>query len=274
MPELPEITVIAGQMNKELVGKRVSETEARQPKTLNMPVPKFAKTLKGKTVKGVTARGKWLFVELDSKHFLLINLGMGAELVYFKPNGKLPETYQFRLVFSDGSGLTARFWWFGYIHLVAEEDLPKHKMTANLGISAVDKALTLKRFKELLEKRKRSNVKAFLLDQKNMAGIGNVYAQDPLFMAKLHPNRKISTLSDKEIGDLYRAVRAVLNKSIKLRGLAYETDFYGSKGRYTGDLFLVGYRQGKPCPTCGTAIQKIKTGTTATYICPKCQKFE
>jgi formamidopyrimidine-DNA glycosylase len=274
MPELPEITVIAGQMNKELAGKRVLEVEARQPKTLNIPAPTFAKTLKGKAVKGVTARGKWLFVELDSKHFLLINLGMGAELVYFKPDGKLPETYQFRLAFSDGSGFTARFWWFGYIHLVAEKNLSKHKMTASLGISTTDKALTLERFKELLERRKRSNVKAFLLDQKNMAGIGNVYAQDPLFMAKLHPNRKISTLSEKEIEGLYRAVREVLNKSIKLRGLAYETDFYGRKGGFTGDMFLVGYKQGKPCPTCGTTIQKIKTGTTATYICPKCQPLK
>jgi len=272
MPELPEITVIAKQMNKELAGKRVFEVEARQPKSLNVPVPTFTKTVKGKTVKRVLAQGKWLFIELEPKHFLLVNLGMGAELIYFRPADKLPDNYHFRLTFSDGSGFTARFWWFGYIHLVAEKDLPKHKMTAGLGKSVTDEAVTLEYFKELLTKRKRTNVKAFLLDQKNLAGIGNVYVQDPLFMARLHPNRKISTLTEKEMEGLYRAVREVLNRSIKLGGLAYEKDFYGRKGGFTGDMFLVGYKTGKPCPTCGTAIEKIKTGTTATYICPKCQQ--
>ncbi len=274
MPELPEITVIAKQMDKELAGKRVSEIEAKQPKNLNMPVSLFTKTIKGKTVKRVFGRGKWIFVELEPKYFLLINLGMGAELVYFRPSEKLPSTFHFRVSFSDKSGFTARFWWFGYIHLAAEKDLPRHKMTTGLGKSVTDKAVTLEYFKELLIKRKRTNVKAFLLNQKNLAGIGNVYVQDPLFIAKLHPNRKISTLSEKEIEGLYRAVREVLNKSIKMGGLAYEKDFYGRKGRFTGDLFLVGYKTGKPCPKCGTTIEKIKTGTTATYICPKCQSPE
>ncbi len=274
MPELPEIALIAMQMNKELAGKRVSEVEVRQPKNLNMPATRFAKTVKGRTVKRVFGRGKWLFMELDSKHFLLINLGMGAELIFFRHSEKHLGTYHFRLNFSDKSGFTARFWWFGYIHLVAEKDLPKHKMTAGLGKSATDKAVTLDYFKELLAKRRRTNVKSFLLDQKNLAGIGNVYVQDPLFIARLHPSRKISTLSEREVEDLYCAVRGVLNKSIKLGGLAYEKDFYGRKGGFTGDMFLVGYKTGKPCPACRTAIEKIKTGTTATYICPRCQRLQ
>jgi len=98
--------------------------------------------------------------------------------------------------------------------------------------------------------------------------------QDPLFIARLHPSRKISTLSEREVEDLYCAVRGVLNKSIKLGGLAYEKDFYGRKGGFTGDMFLVGYKTGKPCPACRTAIEKIKTGTTATYICPRCQRLQ
>jgi len=274
MPELPEITVIAKQMNKELAGKRVTEVEARQPKNLNMPVPAFVRTIKGKEVSEVSGRGKWLFMKLEPDYFLLINLGMGAELLHYRPARKLPDSYHFRLGFSDGCGFTARFWWFGYVHLVAEKDLPKHKMTANLGISATDKALTLERFKELLARKKRTNAKSFLLDQKNVAGIGNVYAQDPLFIARLHPNRKISTLSDRETENLYHAIRDVLNRSIRLGGLAYEADFHGRKGGFTGDMFLVGYKTGKPCPACGTNIEKIKTGTTATYICPKCQRLK
>jgi formamidopyrimidine-DNA glycosylase len=95
--------------------------------------------------------------------------------------------------------------------------------------------------------------------------------QDILFKAKLHPNRKIQTLTEKETEALYRAIQNVLNASIKLGGAAFELDFYGKKGKFTADNFLVGYKTGKPCPQCGTAVQKIRTGSTASYICPKCQ---
>jgi formamidopyrimidine-DNA glycosylase len=114
-------------------------------------------------------------------------------------------------------------------------------------------------------------VKTFLLEQKNIAGIGNVYAQDILFRARLHPNRKLQTLSETEIKALYSAIKTVLNRSIELGGLAYELDFHGQKGKFDQNKFLVGYKTGKPCPECGTRIEKIKTGSTASYICPTCQ---
>jgi formamidopyrimidine-DNA glycosylase len=273
MPELPEITVIARQMNEEIVGKSILETEVKQPKTMNMPVLEFTRTITGKAVNGVSSHGKWLFVRLEPVHFLLLNLGMGAELTYFTEGQKLPEKYHFKLVFSDGTGFTARFWWFGYIHLVLEKDLSKHRLTAGLGKSATDKEFTLDHFKELLTKKK-TGIKSFLLDQKNVAGIGNVYIQDILFKAKLHPDRKTPTLTEKEKVALYNSIQDMLNRSIKLGGLAYEQDFYGQKGKFTGDAFLVGYKTGKPCPECGTTIEKIKTGSTSSYICPKCQKLE
>ena len=272
MPELPEITVIAEQMDKEIKGKRVTEIEVKQPKNLNKPVKEFTKTITGKTVEGVSNKGKWLFMKLSHGYFLLINLGMGAELLYFKPNQKLPEKAQFKLTFSDKTGFTAHFWWFGYIHLVPEKELPKHKLTDQLGKSATDKTFTLAYFKELLA-NKKTGIKSFLLDQKNVAGIGNVYIQDILFNARLHPNRKISTLTEKEKTSLYNAIRKVLNRSIKLKGLAYEVDFYGKKGGFGTEEFLVGYKTGKPCPTCRTTIEKVRTGSTASYICPNCQKL-
>jgi formamidopyrimidine-DNA glycosylase len=270
MPELPEITVIARQMNNEIKGKRIADFEVKQPKNLNIPVPEFTRTAEGKLIHNVSSRGKWLFIKLDPSYFMLINLGMGAELLYFNPTRKLPEKYHFKLTFADKTGFTAHFWWFGYIHLVAENGLSNDKLTAQLGKSATDETFTLKYFKELLAKKK-TGIKSFLLDQKNVAGIGNVYVQDILFEAKLHPNRKISTLSEKEIIGLYNAIQDVLRRSIQLGGLAYERDFYGQRGKFTADHFLVGYKQGKPCPECGTTIEKIKTGTTSSYICPKCQ---
>jgi len=273
MPELPEITVIARQMDKEIAGKRIADIEAKQPKNLNIPVPEFTEIARGKTVKKVSSKGKWIFIKLDPAYCMLINLGMNADLLYFTSNQKPPEKYQFKLTFTDKTGFTIQFQWFGYIHLINEKDLSKHKLTAQLGISPTNEEFTLEHFKGLLGSKK-AGVKSFLLDQKNMAGIGNVYVQDILFEAKLHPNRKISTLSEKKINDLYNAILDVVNRSIRLGGLAYEKDFYGQKGRFTINEFLVGYKTGKPCPTCNTPIEKIKTGSTSSYICQKCQQLK
>jgi formamidopyrimidine-DNA glycosylase len=121
---------------------------------------------------------------------------------------------------------------------------------------------------------KKTGIKSFLLDQKKIAGVGNVYIQDILFEAKLHPKRKISTLSGKEIENLYHAIRNVLNRAIQLGGLAYEKDIYGRKGTLTIHKFLVGYKAGQPCPICKTPIEKIKTGSTSSYICPRCQPLK
>jgi formamidopyrimidine-DNA glycosylase len=273
LPELPEITVIAKQMDKEVRGKRIADIEAKQPKNLNMPVAQFVKAAKGKTVKSVSSHGKWLFVKLDPRYLLFINLGMGAELLSFTPKQKLPEKYHFKLTFTDKTGFTAHFWWFGYIHLIPEKELAKHKMASQLGISPMQEEFTLERFKRTLL-GKKTGIKSFLLDQKNVAGIGNVYIQDILFKARLHPNRKIPSLSEEEINALYEAIRDVLGRSIKAGGAAFEVDFYGHKGKFTATDFLVGYKAGKPCPECNTPIEKIRTGTTASYICPKCQKLE
>ena len=270
MPELPEITVIARQMDREIKGKHIVNIEAKQPKNLNIPAQEFVKTAKGKIVKNVSSKGKWIFIRLDPAYYMLINLGMNADLLHFTPNKKLPEKYQFKLTLADRTGFTVQFQWFGYIHLIHEDHLNEHKLTAHLGISPVTKEFTFECFKNLLAGKKGST-KSLLTNQRNIAGIGNVYIQDILFKAKLHPHRKISTLSKKEIHDLYNAIRDVLNHSIQLGGLAYEKDFYGQKGKLTINDFLVGYKTGKPCPACATPIEKIKTGSTASFICPKCQ---
>ncbi len=270
MPELPEITVIARQMEKEIVGKRITDIEARQPKNLNMSVSRFVQIAKGRAVKSVVGKGKWIFMKLDRAYYMLINRGMNADVLYFTRDQKLPPKYQFKLTFSDKTGFTIQFQWFGYIHLVADDELTQHKLTAELGISPTSQKFTSEYFRRLLA-GKKTRIKNFLLNQKNVAGIGNVYIQDILFKAKLHPNRKISTLSEQEINDLYNAILNVLNRSIHLGGLIYEKDFYGRNGRFAMNEFLVGYKTGQPCPTCNTKIEKIKTGSTSSYICPKCQ---
>jgi len=271
MPELPEIANLARQMTKELKGKRIIDLDVTQPRCLNMPVKKLRRIV-SKSVEETTAKGKWLFTNLHPNDNLLLNLGMGGDVRYHRSNATLPKKHQFQLTFDDETKLTVAFSWFGYIHLASGKELLKHKMTNKLGISPIEKEFTVEKLVSLLSGR-RGAIKSFLLNQKNVAGIGNVYVQDVLFRARLHPLRMIQTLSESEIQTLHRSIRETLNQSIRRGGLKYERDLYGRHGRYGPEHFLVAYKTHEPCPTCKTAVVKIRTGSTASYVCPKCQKL-
>jgi len=270
MPELPEIANLAGQMAAELAGKRLTGPEVVQEKCLNVAGAEFRALVEDKTIAAVRARGKWIFVSLHPATTLLLNLGMGGELLYHPAGAALPEKFQARFAFSDGTALTAAFSWFGYVHTVRAADLATHKMTASLGLSPLDvQDYTYANFLDRMRGRKGA-IKPWLLDQKNIAGIGNVYVQDILFRTRLHPDRKIPELDETERQTLFRVIRENLVQATELGGLVYEKDLYGQPGRFKD--FLVGYREGKPCPVCGTAVEKIRTGSTASYICPMCQQ--
>jgi formamidopyrimidine-DNA glycosylase len=264
VPELPEITVLARQMKAELVGKTFTSIEVLQPKCLNVSKEVFMEALTGAQLLDVTHRGKWLFVE-TTQGWLLLNLGMGGEIL-LSARDTLPEKYRLIFDFDDGTCLVVNFWWFGYAHFVAE--LTDHPMTARLGPDAL--SLTLDQFWELLRGR-RGGIKSFLLNQRRIAGIGNVYVQDPLFKAGVHPLRPINTLSDDDVTALWQAIQETLQESIDHGGSLWEQDLYGQKGRWDKSFFLVGYREGQPCPICGALIEKIKTGSTSSFVCPRCQ---
>lgn len=264
MPELPEIAVFARDMQKHLIGRTIRAVEVLQPKCLNMPEEEFQSALAGARILAVTPHGKWLQLQTTSG-WLLLNLGMGGELL-LTDRDHLPEKYRLIFDFADGQCLAVNFWWFGSVHYVS--DLADHPQVSTLGRDFM--SLTLDDFRGLLHGR-RGGIKAFLLDQKQMAGIGNVYVQDPLFKAGLHPLRTIDTLSDEEIEALYDAIRETLQESIDHGGAAYELNLYGEKGGWDSSFLLVAYREGEPCPNCGTAVEKIKTGSTHTHICPNCQ---
>ena len=269
MPELPEIRNLARQMNRALRHLEVQAAEVRQPKCLNMPVARFRRLVEGKTVASAASRGKWIFVRLEPAAWLLVSLGMGGDLFHHRAGQPVPETYQVRLEFAEGSNLTARFWWFGYVHAVTDADAAGHGMTAALGLNPLSKReFTYERFDELLGSRNAA-IKPFLLDQKRIAGIGNVYVQDILFRAGLHPSRRIARISPEERRALHAAIVAQLQQATALGGLRYEKDLFQRSGRF--ERFQVGYREGRPCPACGTTIQKVRTGSTASYICPSCQ---
>jgi formamidopyrimidine-DNA glycosylase len=264
MPELPEIVARASEMKQELVGKTIAGIEVLQPKCLNVPEEVFVDALDGAKILDVTHRGKWVFVE-TSQGWLLLNLGMGGEILLVTRT-TLPEKYRLIIDFDDDTCLAVNFWWFGYAHYVL--DLDEHSMTAKLGPDALE--LTLEEFRELLRGR-RGGIKSLLLNQKRVAGIGNVYVQDPLFKAGIHPLRSIKTLNDEEIEALWKAIRETLQESIESGGAKWERNLYGERGGWDESHFLVAYREGESCPRCGTIVEKLKTGSTSSYICSVCQ---
>lgn len=270
MPELPEIYHLSEQMENELAGKQITDIEVLQEKCLNIGKEEFVSQITEKTIQSVSSLGKWIFIGLDAGIKLALSLGMGGDVIYHKDDFSLPEKFQFKMMFADASCLTIRFWWFGYFHLIKNGNEKSHKQTANLGISPLDKSqFTYEHFYDMLSGR-RGAIKSFLMDQKNVAGIGNVYIQDVLFKAKLRPDRKISTMDDSEKKLLYNAICEELEEAVKLGGIAYERDLYNRPGRKHD--FLIGYKEGKPCPACGTKISKIMVANTTCYICSTCQK--
>ena len=269
--ELPEITILSKQMDNQITGRTIHAVEIGNDKCLNVPLEEFKEKTEGAKITSVRPRGKWVIIGLDNGHTILFNTGMGADVLRYASGETLPEKYSINIVFDDGSGFTVRVWWFCYLHLKPDDRIHEHKQVGNLGVSPLESEFTMDYFRGMLEGR-RGGVKSFLMNQRNIAGIGNVYIQDILFDAGIHPNRKINTLTPDQIEALYYSIKKNLEHSIKLGGLQYEKDFYGKHGSYSKDQFRVAYKEGQPCPECGTTIQKIKTGSTSGYICPHCQK--
>ena len=266
MPELPEIAARAREMRSELVGKTITAVEVLQPKSLNLPPEEFSTALMGATLVDVTYRGKWLFVE-TTQGWLLLNLGMGGEILLVTRD-TLPGKYRLILDLDDDTCLCINFWWMGCVHYVPDGGLDEYRMTAKLGPNAVE---VIRDDLRALLKGRRSRIKSLLLDQSRIAGIGNFYIHDILFLAHMHPLRPANTLSDAEIDALAQSIRDVLQVSLDKGGAWYEVDLHGERGGFTADDLIIGYREGQPCPACGTPIEKTKTGSTSHFVCPQCQ---
>jgi formamidopyrimidine-DNA glycosylase len=268
MPEIPEIASRAREMNLSLPGKAIKSIEVLQPKCLNLPPDDFIRSLEGAVIHEVTYHGKWIQVNTSSG-WLLLNLGMGGEIL-LTSRDKLPSKYRLVFDFTDSTCLTINFWWFGYAYYAPLDDLRSISMIARLGPNVLD--LSVEEFASLVKTQSgKMRVKAFLLDQTRVAGIGNAYIHDILFLAGLHPMRFLRDLSDEDITRLHSSIHEGLVPSLEKAGAFYETTLYGEKGGFQMEDILIGYREGTPCPKCGTLIEKIRTGSTSSFICPMCQ---
>jgi formamidopyrimidine-DNA glycosylase len=265
MAELPEIFLISQQMKTELVGKTISGVEIGQPKCLNIPPETFTVALNGAHITDVNYHGKWIIVD-TTQGWLQLCLGMGGEILLVN-RATLPEKRRVIIDFSDHTCLAINFWWFGYVHYA--DQLKNHKMTSGLGPNAIN--LDSIGLRALLKGR-RGSLKTFLLDQNRIAGIGNFYIHDILFQSRLHPLRPVQTLSDNDIDALANAIHERLQLSISKGGFSYEMDIHGKKGGFGMTDLVISYKENQSCPVCGTTIQKIKTGSTHSFICPECQQ--
>lgn len=264
MPELPEIYNISEQLNKEIVGLKITKIVVHQEKSINLDIETFKNRLFNQEIKTVSSIGKWIIITFVSTDKLLINLGMGGDLLYSLIVPK--KKHQAVINFGNEYLLSFRFWWFGHIHFVKQGEI--HKMTKKLGVDIIRDKTTKEDFKKLFHNKKGS-LKSFLLNQKNIAGIGNYYIHDILFKSRIKPSIKIPSLSSRKLGVLYNRIIEEFTDSISKRGAHYELDIYNNKGEFRADK--VAYKEGERCK-CGTVIKKMKTGSTSSYYCPRCQK--
>ena len=281
MPELPEVETIAGQLNKSLKGKVVKGIEALREKSFKGK----SEMLTGKQVKQVWRKSKMVVMDFVGwEKVLLVHLKMTGQLVLVEKGDRivgghptadwindLPSKHTRVVInFKDGSKLFFNdMRVFGWVKIL-EEKIWKQELSS-LPPDVVDKEFTVSLFKKLLSGSKRA-IKLVVMDQKKIGGVGNIYANDGLFLALIDPKKPANELSKKEAERLWKAVKKVVKKAVVLGGASYSDykDTKGLGGRYQ-DHFLVYGRDGEVCKKCGKKIEKIKLGGRGTYWCPNCQ---
>lgn len=268
MPELPEIRNLAGQIDRALRGAVIVKTEVREPKCLNRPTDEWSELICGREWLGASSHGKWCGMQLAGGVDLRLNLGMGGEFLLHEAGETPPEKRRMLLSLADGRRISVNFWWFGSLHAVRDGE--EHKMVDSLGVDALDNALDEMRFQSVYCARKAA-IKTLLLDQKLISGVGNYYSHDIFFQAGMHPLKRACDLTEAEYSRLYHAMRSTFEEAAEAGGAYYERDLYNRPGGWSQRL--VAYRKGEKCPVCGCVIEEIRTGATAGYICPQCQKL-
>ena len=266
MPELPEVETIKRELEKVVLGKKITDVIINNPKVIKEPEnQEFVKGLKNVTIKNVLRKGKLLILDLSSGKSLAIHLKLTGQLIY--PGDVKQARISFKL--SDGKFLDFRDQrLLGELRIVS--DWQNLKFIKELGPEPFD--ISPEQFKEMLKNRK-TKIKPLLMDQTFICGIGNLYAAEALFRAKIHPQRPAASLSDKEKEDLFREIKDTLSEAIKYKGSSVDqyVRLSGQAGDYT-QHHRVYDREGKPCLVCKTPIKKISLGGRGTYFCPQCQR--
>jgi len=269
VPELPEVETIKNELSPYIVGRRFTKTTIRDTKPVRQPsVEEFHRKIVGQMINGLERRGKYLILRLSDGMALIIHLKMSGALLLNPEQADRHVRVIFHLDNDNQLVLTDRRR-LGTIWLVENEQ----PIIGKLGPEPLAPRFTTQTLVKRLQKHK-APIKAVLLDQTFIAGIGNMYADEALFAARIHPLRKANSLSPQEIRRLHQAIRDVLQSAIDSKGASINT-----YKRPNGELgtahsnFCVAHRGGKPCPICGTPIQRLAIRNRGSYFCPHCQKL-
>lgn len=275
MPELPEVETIARGLRPGLLGRTILSADLRWARTLAAPsARKFREQIQGQQIVEVGRRAKFLSLKLTD-FYLFIHLRMSGDL-YIKEGNAAPEKHD-RLILTvsslplgEGPGVrenklvfndTRKF---GRVWLTADPD----EVLGGLGPEPLSDEFTPQWLYENLQARRRQ-LKPLLLDQSFLAGLGNIYTDEALHMAKLHPRTASDSVKRKQAEALHAAIRAVLSEGIRRNGASIDWVYRGGEFQ---NYFRVYDRDGQPCPVCGTLIQRLVVGQRGTHICPRCQK--
>lgn len=280
MLEAPEALYLSEQLNHVLRGKRITEVFAAYTPHkfawFNGRADTYPERLAGKRVEEAVARGGMVDLLLTPDTHLVFS--DGVNLRYYLPGEPLPPRHQLLLGFDDESGLVASVRMYGALNCFRDGEvgslLADYYETAKAKPQVMSEAFTLPYFRSLVDSEavQKKTVKAFLATGQRIPGLGNGVLQDILYEARLHPKRKISTLTDEEKETLYAAVRIVLRRMYAAGGRNSETDLYGRPGRYMP--FLSKDTAGKPCPRCGEVIRKENFLGGSIYYCADCQPLD
>jgi formamidopyrimidine-DNA glycosylase len=264
MPELPEVETIKNELTPYVIGRAVSGVSLLDERIVRSPAEEFGSRLIGQKITGVGRRGKYLIFSLSSRQALVIHLKMTGSLWL-----KEPEKFVRAIIhLDDGGNIYFRDpRKFGVMWLTDD----KESVGGRLGPEALGEGFSAKMLAERLSKR-TAPIKALLCDQGLVAGIGNMYADEALFLAKIHPMRAGGSLTAREVKRLYNSIQQVLRAGINEKGASTDTYFRPSGEKGTAHShFRVAHRRGESCPICGTPLERIVVRNRGSYFCPRCQ---
>lgn len=287
MPELPEVETVRRGLSKLIVGQRITKAQVfDSPKSFPNAPSDVSQFMIGASVVDVRRRAKVLLIDLSSEYTLVIHLKMTGQLVYRgdenfgagHPNdslvGSLPDrSTRVQIDFASGAHLFFNDQRkFGWIKLYPTLEVPNIDFMQRVGPEPLDDTFTATDFIQRMRRRNGTTVKAAILDQSVLAGVGNIYADESLWAAKIHPATRVRDVSDNQLATLLTEIKNVLQLSIDHGGSTDKNyvDAEGNKGSYL-KFANVFRREGEECPRCGTTIEKIRVAGRGTHVCPTCQ---
>ncbi|MDQ3863151.1 MAG: bifunctional DNA-formamidopyrimidine glycosylase/DNA-(apurinic or apyrimidinic site) lyase [Actinomycetota bacterium] len=273
MPELPEVTVISEDVAALAADREVLRAAVFRPDVTNVEPEEFERRLVGRTLRATGRRGK--IIVLDFGEIVgLVHLVISGRVLRL-PRWREPDRMNTAVLEFGGEGgplvLAFTRLWLGYFDLYEPGEEDRHPLISRLGPDPLSEEFTVEYLTSALGRK--AGVKGLLLDQSVVAGLGNIYVDEVLFCAGVHPARRASTLTAEEIQNIHAATRDILRRAIELRGTTFDSyhDAFGETGRFQHQLKVFA-RAGELCPRCGTTIVKSRVAGRGTHTCPACQK--